>query len=565
MTSRSMTSPTPGRQRSGAVSSAPRSRGASIVDGAGSVEEGAARLAPREASAPVVEDDEVPGPPPLEEAKDDDEAPPPPAMEDDEAAPPPPPPDEGDDGEVPPPPPEEVVVAAPAPVPAPAPKVVHVVLKRHELTTEWAAVFTTGIDTSKWGADERTKAAKLCREAEPKAGKAIYDKFGAIKALVVAELAALAAADLQDASAVRTPADVEALFTKVPASRWKAVATIIDAALLRSAAGATKSPSTLQGCMLGIYPALAKFSGDWTLATMQHIYKAFQKVPAGHLSNIDELQATKEVPFFKNGTVGVSANYNAKSYGDVDGEMRKKATSKVGTKALMKRSEYSQAMKKSDLWDVVALHEIGHAVDNRKNIMDSHQTQATNGGWEEYLEPDKVVGRIMALGGSGETDRADLTAVLKGEKSAAAVATARKVKASALPKSFAMAERCAPERGAWADERGAMAAVALQGRVFHRVSGNHYASFLVASKAQAVSHYQFRAPGEWFAELYAWEFSGKLDGHPLQGWVKRMVVDEQPPVPAEAQERAAAVEPPAADAGPGAAPHPVAAMLSAPV
>ena len=46
-------------------------------------------------------------------------------------------------------------------------------------------------------------------------------------------------------------------------------------------------------------------------------------------------------------------------------------------------------------------------------------------------------------------------------------------------------------------------------------------SYLYAARAQGITGYQFRAPGEWFAELYAAYFAKRLKkSHPAVAWLK---------------------------------------------
>ena len=57
-------------------------------------------------------------------------------------------------------------------------------------------------------------------------------------------------------------------------------------------------------------------------------------------------------------------------------------------------------------------------------------------------------------------------------------------------------------------------------KVYQESYKNNFVSYLHATRAQKVSNYQFRAPAEWFAELYAMYYLGKLgNSHPAYAWM----------------------------------------------
>ncbi len=77
--------------------------------------------------------------------------------------------------------------------------------------------------------------------------------------------------------------------------------------------------------------------------------------------------------------------------------------------------------------------------------------------------------------------------------------------------------------GVWEGGASAAAAATLGGRIYQQAySDGRWNSY--ASRAESISNYQFRADGEWFAELYAAAFLGWLgDNH----WIKQL---QMPPV-----------------------------------
>jgi hypothetical protein len=89
--------------------------------------------------------------------------------------------------------------------------------------------------------------------------------------------------------------------------------------------------------------------------------------------------------------------------------------------------------------------------------------------------------------------------------------------------------------GHWDRPRAELNALAapLGGRTFHQAYAGRWESFLAAAKTDGVTEYQFRAPGEWFADLYAWYFMGLLERHPLKLWMDQLKTLRAPgdPIP----------------------------------
>jgi hypothetical protein len=65
----------------------------------------------------------------------------------------------------------------------------------------------------------------------------------------------------------------------------------------------------------------------------------------------------------------------------------------------------------------------------------------------------------------------------------------------------------------------------LDKRVYQESYPSTWTSYKVEARKRGITSYQFRAPGEWFSELYAAFKVGKLKpGHPSEGWLKKLKV-----------------------------------------
>ncbi|MCB9795869.1 MAG: hypothetical protein H6741_24495 [Alphaproteobacteria bacterium] len=86
--------------------------------------------------------------------------------------------------------------------------------------------------------------------------------------------------------------------------------------------------------------------------------------------------------------------------------------------------------------------------------------------------------------------------------------------------------------GLWWTRQQAVDRLTHEGRVWTISNGEQYFSYDPAARRKGVSAYQFNAPAEWFAELYAVYYNGKLpEGHPDIRPVLSLVDDRIPAPP----------------------------------
>lgn len=84
--------------------------------------------------------------------------------------------------------------------------------------------------------------------------------------------------------------------------------------------------------------------------------------------------------------------------------------------------------------------------------------------------------------------------------------------------------------GLWEGGAGSATANALSdSRVYQEAYRGTWVSYELSARGAGISSYQFRAPGEWFAEAYAAFFLKKLKtGHPLYGWLQEQLPADHP-------------------------------------
>ena len=183
-------------------------------------------------------------------------------------------------------------------------------------------------------------------------------------------------------------------------------------------------------------------------------------------------------------------------------------------------------------FDFALMHEAGHELDEGISFMSGHMNDAVYGGWQKHS-----VDEIATLAARHfKYDRGYVVAMLADPSSKPPAATPGKpagTSADDWKKAHdAVVGWCQSVREyceIWY-QASVSKQVAINGRVYHEayLDGKRWYSYPYAARSKGFSGYQFRAPGEWFAELHAAYLSQRLKpNHPAMAWLSKLV----PPAP----------------------------------
>ncbi|TDK51051.1 hypothetical protein [Antarcticimicrobium luteum] len=171
------------------------------------------------------------------------------------------------------------------------------------------------------------------------------------------------------------------------------------------------------------------------------------------------------------------------------------------------------------------LHEVAHAVDDKMGFMTRHlgEDSDTYGGWRHHRAD---VGPVAAaVAGKFDFDPAYVAEyMIMGEGSSPPVPEPRDCDAEEWDRRRRDCEiwvdRAREGNAPWKTKVSADACT-IGNRAYHEAMKGDWVSYLASARAKGVTGYQFRAPAEWFSELYAAFHSGKLkDNHPAVAWLE---------------------------------------------
>jgi len=171
------------------------------------------------------------------------------------------------------------------------------------------------------------------------------------------------------------------------------------------------------------------------------------------------------------------------------------------------------------------LHEVGHAVDDQKGIM--RTSGNAKAGWIEHGANVLDIAREAAKIENFGYDESYIAAYLSGVSKPPIPAPPDPDKAEEWErKRIAVhnwADLCKVGKKPWSSASIAKTIALRNGRVYHESYGNRWNSYPLTERTKGVSGYQFRAPGEWFSELYASYHSGKMNPqHPYREWISKL-------------------------------------------
>jgi hypothetical protein len=178
-----------------------------------------------------------------------------------------------------------------------------------------------------------------------------------------------------------------------------------------------------------------------------------------------------------------------------------------------------------DVIDWASLHEVGHGLDDKHTYMLRNQSRPDHGGWTSYGSDLKKIADIVGPHFGFYRTAEQKKYVLDMLMSMPAVdppAPDAKTDWAKRKADFDRWHRIATSENVFRREPDCVA-ITIGTLIFHEAYPRQWVSYLAGARKQGLTGFQFKAPGEWFAELYAGYKSGKLGSkHPARAWLETL-------------------------------------------
>lgn len=257
---------------------------------------------------------------------------------------------------------------------------------------------------------------------------------------------------------------------------------------------------------------------------LDQVYKMFDMVPAtdvahGSLKKLEYQATTEETgPDGKTKKVPWDGAAFSSDGGEIDmGDIAK------GESVPYYDPATGVALDPRPNWfNMATLHELGHSVDDRFKVMKVHAVHPSCGGWKSEKLADVATAYIDDFHArEGKTVTIDEKALRRFVEKALESGKLERPRGvdengwkTLGPQLAALGARCASRRSnapAWPWKFP----YDIGGRAYHEAYPDEWWSFVTAARSgMTVRDYQWRAPGEWFAELYAYTW---LNSKPAPG------------------------------------------------
>ena len=181
--------------------------------------------------------------------------------------------------------------------------------------------------------------------------------------------------------------------------------------------------------------------------------------------------------------------------------------------------------KPVEILDWAALHELGHSLDDATGFMKRRGKDDDCGGWIEYGADVQPIANAVARWAGVGNEPAFVQHVLAWLQGGTPPPPPRPARVDAdtwkgaLVKVEGWLKRSTTGQ-IWYDNAASMAH-RIGDRIYQRPYPDEWVSYKAEARQRGLTGFQFKAPGEWFAELYAGYRSGKLKpNHPAMDWLK---------------------------------------------
>lgn len=272
------------------------------------------------------------------------------------------------------------------------------------------------------------------------------------------------------------------------------------------------------GCTLDIFESPASFRKgrrDEDLGkkapNIQRFFKLMSDLPPASTLDNDSMLIFSHVGGEQTGSY---FNGGRKEIAMREGEAAKSGNYNVGLEHELGVDPATLELQQGEQIDFFSwntLHEVGHAVDDKLGFMNSRGEALA--GWKVFGANVRPVAEAIA--GDLNFDAGYLSEYIsRGRGSTPPIPEPNGCTAEEWERrrreACAWVDRVRVANDPWATDSTAKSSKTKAGKVYHESYNNSWCCYDYSARAKGVSGYQFRAPGEWFSELYAAVHTKKL-------------------------------------------------------
>ena len=187
--------------------------------------------------------------------------------------------------------------------------------------------------------------------------------------------------------------------------------------------------------------------------------------------------------------------------------------------------------KEVEYMGFAAAHEVGHGVDDQRGFMAQHGKEEAKGGWIDHGADIEPVAEAVGADIAGKFPASTFHKSPESRKYIRDKITNRPTVRPTAPRdsadfkaydAFDRWHALATSANVYRRQPDCDA-ITIGKRIYHEAYARHWVSYLAAARAKGLTGYQFRAPGEWFAELYAgWKTKKLGPKHPALDWLTKL-------------------------------------------